>query len=93
MLSVPHHSKITLLRLVALGDLRPGQLLTWERPRCGERHHTLVMPDGCLLLFDGSMHRTPSGAARHLVGRPEDGWVAWRTEDGRLLDALRRASS
>ncbi|MCC4321496.1 MULTISPECIES: restriction system modified-DNA reader domain-containing protein [Streptomyces] len=80
----------TLSHLMARGVLHPGQLLIWQRPRCGERHYALVTPDASLLLYDGSVHRTPSGAAKHLVRRPEDGWFAWATEDGRLLDDLRR---
>ncbi|MGI5260223.1 hypothetical protein [Streptomyces angustmyceticus] len=89
MTVTPLDRTCTLSDLMSRGALRPGQVLTWDRPRRGERHRALVMPDAALLLFDGSVHRSPSGAARHLVRRPEDGWFAWALEDGRLLDDLR----
>jgi hypothetical protein len=27
---------------------------------------------------DGTVHKSPSGAAKHLGKRPIDGWLAWK---------------
>lgn len=36
------------------------------------------------------LFRSPSMAAVALLGRTANGWITWRTEDGRTLDAVKR---
>jgi hypothetical protein len=36
-----------------------------------------IMEDGSLRLEDGSIHKTPSGAAKHVRKRESNGWVEW----------------
>jgi hypothetical protein len=35
------------------------------------------MEDGSLRLEDGSVHKTPSGAAKHIVKKNSNGWADW----------------
>lgn len=36
------------------------------------------------------LFRTPSGAAGALMGRSANGWIDWKSQDGRTLDAVKR---
>jgi hypothetical protein len=39
---------------------------------------------------DGTVYRSPSGAARHYYQKPIDGWYNWRLErTGQRLDEVR----
>ena len=47
--------------------------------------------DGDMLVFTRDhLFRTPSGAAIALLGRTANGWVEWKSKDGKTLDALKR---
>ncbi|WP_137233866.1 DUF4357 domain-containing protein [Streptomyces sp. BPSDS2] len=75
--------------LIADGRLSVGQRLVWHRRNLRQRHHAVVMDGGGLKLDDGSIHATPSSAATALAGNPQNGWRAFATEDGTLLQDLR----
>jgi hypothetical protein len=61
----------------------------WRRRNLGQEYHATVLSTGRLRLDDGSVHDTPSGAATAMAGSQQNGWKAWATEDGALLDDLR----
>ena len=48
-----------------------------------------VRADGTVVLTDGRVFATPSGAATAMSGYPQNGWTVLRTPDGRTLDELR----
>jgi hypothetical protein len=48
-----------------------------------------IRADGTVVLTDGRVFATPSGAATALSGYPQNGWTVLRTSDGRTLDELR----
>ena len=48
-----------------------------------------IRADGTVVLTDGRVFATPSGAATALSGYPQNGWAVLRTSDGRTLDELR----
>ncbi|MFF2137324.1 hypothetical protein [Streptomyces sp. NPDC058193] len=82
-------SGVSLHTLISRGLLRPGATLHWARPQSGETHTAFLLADGTLALIDGTRHATPSGAASHVAGRPENGWHAWKTTNGNPISALR----
>jgi hypothetical protein len=45
--------------------------------------------DGTVVLPDGRVYATPSGAASAMSGYPQNGWSVLTTADGRALDELR----
>ena len=79
---------INLKSLIDGGKVRPGETVVMRR-RQGSARSAKINADGTLTTDDGKVHRSPSGAAKHLVGRSIDGWTAWRLPDGRTLDELR----
>jgi len=82
---------VALMNLKTLldgGKVRAGETVVLRR-RQGSHRTAKVNADGTLTTDDGKVHRSPSGAAKHLVGRSIDGWTAWRLPDGRTLDELR----
>ncbi|WP_433891884.1 hypothetical protein [Streptomyces sp. CA-111067] len=79
----------TLAPLLADGRLQAGQQLVWRRRNLRREHHAVVLPTGQLRLEDDSVHNTPSGAATALAKSQQNGWTAWTTEHGTLLDDLR----
>ncbi len=74
--------------LIEQGLLPIGTLLIWKR-RGGNNFVAEVLANGSMKTSDGRIHKSPSGAARSLVGRPVDGWAVWRTSDGKPLSELR----
>ena len=74
--------------LIDAGLINIGAKLTWKR-RDRSNFSAEVQPDGKIKTDNGQVHKTPSGAARKLVGRPVDGWSVWRTSDGTTLSELR----
>lgn len=72
------------------GLIGEGTELIWERRRQGDIHFAIIV-NGLIKTADGKLHRTPSGAARHLNGnKPVDGWKVWKIRNsGILLDSLR----
>jgi hypothetical protein len=79
----------TLKSCLERGALKSGDDLVLRR-RDGRVRTAKVNPDGTITTDDGKVHRSPSGAAKHCVGRSIDGWTAWRLSDGRTLDSFRQ---
>lgn len=78
-----------MVKLVKGRALKPGESLVFSRPRLGDEFRAVVLDDGRLRLQDGSVHDSPSGAARTLVGHEMNGWTTWRREvDGQTLERL-----
>ena len=77
--------------LIKAGLLSAGEVLVWKRRIHATSHVATLKSDGTIETSDGKIHRTPSGAAKHLNGnRPVDGWVAWKLKStGESLAALR----
>lgn len=77
--------------LVEEGQIPEGSILTWTRRIAGTSHIAKVF-DGMIQTSDGILHKSPSGAARHLNGgKPVDGWKVWRVEkSGLLIDSFRK---
>jgi hypothetical protein len=70
------------------GKLQAGVTLSWKRRLTGT-HTALIQSDGTIELEDGSRHKTPSGAAKHISGKPVDGWLAWKLPSGKPLGEIR----
>jgi hypothetical protein len=84
-------SDISLLDLLGLGLLRPGQKLQLVR-RKGPAVNATVTDRGTIV-YEGTEFKSPSMAARAVKGFSVNGWVAWRTPQGNgtvNLDALRQ---
>jgi hypothetical protein len=82
---------MNLSQFVADGSLIPDSWLVLHR-RGGVSMRAKVLSDGNLQTEDGKVHSSPSGAAKHLLGRGVDGWLVWRLSDGRVLADLRSPS-
>ncbi len=80
---------VKILDLIDLGILPVGTQLVWLR-RGGGNFSAEILANGTIKTSDGRSHKSPSGAARSLVGRPVDGWTVWRTGDGTPLSELRK---
>lgn len=82
-----------LEELVLKGLLKEDAILVWRRKSVGVVHRARVVKQGLIETQDGVLHKTPSGAAKHLnAGKPVDGWLAWRIEQsGRTLSELRES--
>jgi hypothetical protein len=71
------------------GVLLAGDQLIWKRR--AEVFRATVLESGLIMTSDGMKHRTPSGAAKHLIARSVDGWLVWRCERlNKTLNELRR---
>jgi hypothetical protein len=70
-------------------DAGAGNELGWNRRNLGVRHTARIRADGTVVLADGRVYATPSGAATALSGYPQNGWTVFGTPDGRTLDELR----
>jgi hypothetical protein len=82
--------KPSIEKLVSAGLLASGDLLVWSKKASPILMEAVVQPSGLLKTKDGKLHRTPSGAARWLIGRPVDGWLVWRLQrNGLLLHDIR----
>lgn len=79
---------IKISDLIEQGILPTGTRLVWKR-RGGKNFFAEVLANGTIKTSDDRSHKSPSGAARSLVGRPVDGWTVWRISDGTPLSALR----
>ena len=74
--------------LIDSGKLKVGANLTMKKH--GKIISALVTQEGFLKTSDGQLHKSPSGAARSFNGgKPIDGWLAWKLEDGSKLGSLR----
>lgn len=76
--------------LLDAGLVKPGEEFLWERRNSGVRHIARLRADGAVVLADGRVFATPSGAATALGGYAQNGWgVFRRVSDGRSLGGLR----
>lgn len=75
--------------LLDRGLLRPGQQLIFEQPRKDTRFRAVVEEDGGLRV-QNTPYPSPTAAAVAAAGGSHNGWLCWRTTDGRSLDDLRR---
>jgi len=80
----------TFSELLNLGVLQEGTVLVWKRKKEGSIHRATVTRTG-IQTADGAIHKSPSGAAKHLNGdKPIDGWKCWRIESSnKLIDEFR----
>lgn len=72
---IPETGRLSLAKLFSDGVLRNGDDLVWKRR--SEIHKAKLDSQGMIVTSDGVKHKTPSGAAKHLVGRSVDGWIVW----------------
>jgi hypothetical protein len=84
---------MTFNELVKSGAIPIGTELVWKRKVLGETH-TATVAHVAIRTADGKLHKSPSGAARHLNnGKPVDGWLAWKLKStGDSLASLRSKS-
>jgi hypothetical protein len=84
---------MTSLRdLLEAGLLQGGTKLVWKQRSLGRTNEAILLPDGKIQTSDGLTHKTPSGAAKHIIGRPVDGWVVWKIEtSGDSLADIRKS--
>jgi hypothetical protein len=81
---------MSLSQLIKLGKISVGDELTWTRKSLQVKHLAKVIEGGKIQTSDGSIHKTPSGAAKHLnANKPVDGWLAWKLPNGKPLGSLR----
>ena len=64
--------------MIDVGFLAEGEALEWVPENAGTAHVATVGVDGTLKLEDGTVHATPSAAAKHLVGYEVNGWRVWQ---------------
>jgi len=77
-------------KIISLGKIRVGEELIWSRRALGVTHLAKVLAGGKIQTADGIVHKTPSGAAKHLNNnKPVDGWLAWKLPNGEQLGSLR----
>ena len=79
---------VTVKNLIDAGLLIANSQVSWRR-RGGSQFLAEVLPNGFIKTSNGQVHKSPSGAARSLVGRPVDGWAVWRVAGGKTLASLR----
>ena len=82
---------VAIKDLIKAGLINAGETLVWKRRTHAESHIATVKSDGTIETSDGKIHRTPSGAAKHLNwNKPVDGWLAWKLKStGETLSAIR----
>jgi Restriction Enzyme Adenine Methylase Associated len=81
---------MNLNELISSGKLKAGEELRWTRRSLKVVHIAKLLTDGRIQTADGVIHKTPSGAAKHLNGgKPVDGWLAWKLSNGKSLGSLR----
>lgn len=69
--------------LLKAGLVQDGTELIWNRKVAKQKHIATINLKGTITTADGSVHKTPSGAAKHLnSNKPIDGWNAWKLKDG-----------
>jgi hypothetical protein len=75
---------IGLNDLLLAGLLHAEDELLWDSRSQMETHRAVVTQTGQIRTSDGKLHKTPSGALRHLNGnKPVDGWNAWKAAKSR----------
>ena len=68
-----------------------GTELFWKRTKAKQTFTAVLNSNGTITTSDGAIHKTPSGAAKHLNdNKPVDGWNTWRVKSsGKRLSELR----
>lgn len=80
-----------LAELLLKGVLKAGDVLSFQQRRAGREAVATVVADGRLVVEGhATAYTSPSKAASAVTQSPANGWVLWRTADGRTLDALRQ---
>jgi hypothetical protein len=81
----------TMKDLLKAGYIHPGDELLWKSRVQLDTHRASVTTNGDIRTADGKLHKSPSGALRHLNGgKPVDGWNAWKTaKSGESLAKIR----
>ena len=81
----------TIKDLLQAGYIQVGQEIIWKSRAQGESHKASISVNGEIRTADGNLHRTPSGALKHLNGnKPVDGWLAWKlSATGESLSSIR----
>lgn len=69
-------TKASVDKLLSSGIIEIGTILELRKGLSAGKT-AQVMEDGSLRLEDGSVHKTPSGAAVHIRKRNANGWVEW----------------
>jgi hypothetical protein len=69
-------TKASIAKLISSGILEIGTILELRKGMSAGKT-AQVMEDGSLRLEDGSIHKTPSGAAKFIRKRESNGWVEW----------------
>ena len=81
---------MNLSEIVSSGKLQAGDELIWVRKSLKVKYIAILLNDGKIQTADGVIHKSPSGAAKHLNGgKPVDGWLAWKLSTGKSLGSLR----
>lgn len=83
--------------MVSIKDLLKSNLvvggaeLIWKRTKSRQTFTAVLNANGTITTSDGAVHKTPSGAAKHLNGnKPVDGWNTWKIKsNGVKLSELR----
>ncbi|MFC5156700.1 DUF4357 domain-containing protein [Streptomyces amakusaensis] len=79
-----------LAGLLLEGLLAAGDVLSFRQQRAGREAVATVSSDGRLVVEGHAVpYASPSKAASAVTGSPANGWLMWRTADGRALDDLR----
>ena len=74
--------------LIDNGKIEAGSKLFMKKK--GQVITAIVTSQGFIKTLDGKLHKSPSGAARSFnQGKPIDGWLVWKLEDGTKLNSLR----
>lgn len=83
--------EISILDLIAEGQIEVDDEVYWTRPNLNEVHVARVTQQGTLVVGDGDEYETPTAATRHFTSSSLNGWKQWRHQapDGPLLDDLR----
>jgi hypothetical protein len=82
----------TIKDLIKANLVTGGTELIWKRTKAKQTYTALINSNGTISISDGTIHKTPSGAAKHLnSNKPVDGWNAWKVKStGQTLSELRK---
>ena len=82
----------TIKDLLKANLVTGGTELIWKRNKAKQTHTALINANGTIITSDGAIHKTPSGAAKHLNSdKPVDGWNTWKVKStGKALSELRK---
>lgn len=82
---------VTIKDLLKSNLVVGGAELVWKRTKTKQTFTAVLNSNGTITTSDGAIHKTPSGAAKHLNGnKPVDGWHTWKIKSsGVRLSELR----